>query len=184
MVEVCDRLTEEEFLTLPDDGRKYELVNGEATAVSTGVLHEAIGYRLMRLLGVLADALGVIAGSSAGYRMANGNIRSPGVSFTRFERLRNGEPPAGFGEGAPDLCVEIISPSETYREISAKIDEYLRSGAREVWIVDPGDGTVSVHNASGGYRILHGEDRLTATDIVPGFECTVADVFAVPVRRP
>jgi Uma2 family endonuclease len=180
MVETRPRLTEEDFMALPDDGRKYELVDGEAQEVPTGVLHEAIGYWLMRLLGPVADAYGIVAGSSAGFRMANGNIRAPDVSFTRWERLPGGRPPQRFGEGAPDLCVEIISPSETYRDVRRKVEEYLASGASQVWLLEPLDETLTIHHANGDVRLYRAGDEVNSGDLLPGFSCLVSDVFDIP----
>ena len=79
------KMTEEEFLRLPDDGRKWELVDGEAREVPAGHKHDAIGIQVAVLLKPHARGRGVLAGSQAGFRMTTGNIRSPDVSFTRKE---------------------------------------------------------------------------------------------------
>jgi len=180
MVETRAPLTESEFMALPDDGRKYELVNGEAEEVPTGFLHEAIGYWLMRLLGPVADAHGIVAGSSAGFRMASGNIRAPDVSFTRWENVPGGRPAEGFGEGAPDLCVEIVSPSETYGEVRRKVGEYLTSGAQQVWLLEPQDETLTVHHADGTSRVYHADDEVDGGDLLPGFRTRISEIFKIP----
>src|SRR2546421_13009404 len=107
------RMTEEEFLRLPDDGRKYELVNGEAMEVTAGMRHDEYGARVIFLLFPSARGRGALCGSQAGYRMTDGNIRSPDVSFTLKERFPEGRSPEGFADFAPDLCIEVISDSES-----------------------------------------------------------------------
>src|SRR5438094_426513 len=97
-------LTEDEFMRLPRDGRKYELVDGEAKEVPTGFEQDVLGMRVGFLLMPAVKGLGFLTGSQAGFRMASGNIRCPDVAFTRKERLPNGKPPQGFCETAPDLA--------------------------------------------------------------------------------
>lgn len=182
MVESSPQLSEEQFLALRDDGRKHELVDGEARELATGVLHEVIGSRLTRLLGSFADEVGVLTGSSAGFRMSNGNIRSPDVALIGYERLPDGVPPTGFGDGAPDLCIEIISPSEFPSEIQRKLGEYFESGARQVWHLFPEQRRIVVYRSLYDVRSYGEGDDLDASDILPGFRCPVSEIFAVPAR--
>jgi Uma2 family endonuclease len=93
---VKPKMTEEEFLRLPDDGRKYELVDGEAKEVPAGVRHDAIVANIILLLGPFVRQRAVICASSAGFRMVTGNIRSPDVSLVLRERLPEGQLPEGF----------------------------------------------------------------------------------------
>src|ERR1051326_6789552 len=102
------RMTEEEFMRLPENGRKYELVDGEAKEVPAGMRHDEYGAHLCFLLYPYTRGRGALCGSQAGFRMASGNVRVPDVSFTRKERLPDGRAPEGFGDAAPDLCIEII----------------------------------------------------------------------------
>src|SRR5207253_314786 len=97
---------------LPDDGRKYELVDGEARAVPAGIKHDILGVRISARLLPFAEGRGYIVGPQAGFRMRTKNIRCPDVSYISEARLPGGDPPDGFGDDAPDLCIEIISPSE------------------------------------------------------------------------
>ncbi|BCW95324.1 MAG: Uma2 family endonuclease [Fimbriimonadales bacterium] len=172
------RLTEEQFLRLPDDGRKYELVDGEAKEVPAGHEHDVIGMRLgAKILGCDSSRQGYVAGSQAGFRMANGNIRSPDVVFTRKERLPDGKPSKGFEAGAPDLAVEIVSPSEDATDLLRKIGEYFESGAQQVWLLFPETRTVKVYTAPFESRTLTAEDELTGGDLLPDFRCRVSELF-------
>lgn len=171
------RMTEEEFLRLPDDGRKWELVDGEAKEVPAGHKHDAIGIQVAVLLKPFARGRGVLAGSQAGFRMASGNVRSPDVSFTRKERMRGGKPAEGFEGFAPDLAVEIISPSEAPDEMARKVAEYFGAGAVQVWHLFPDTKRVTVYSSPLDTADFAPEDTLDAGDLLPGFSCRVEELF-------
>lgn len=172
-------LTEEEFLRLSDDGRKYELVEGEAREVPAGVLHDAIVMRVGFLMYHSAQKVGFLAASSAGFKMVTGNIRSPDISLVLRERLPEGKPPQGFLEGAPDLAVEVLSPNEDWAELGRKLGEYFASGSKEVWLVDPEAKTVTVYKSLTQVQVFRSEDELTGSDLLPNFRCKVAELLAV-----
>ncbi|CUU36512.1 MAG: Uma2 family endonuclease [Armatimonadetes bacterium] len=171
------RLTEAQFLRLPDDGRKYELVDGEAKEVPAGHEHDVIGAELIARMVPAAKGRGYVAGSQAGFRMANGNIRSPDVAFTLKERLPDGKPAKGFENGAPDLAVEIVSPNEDVADLLRKIGEYFESGAKQVWLLFPETRTVNVYTAPFEVRTLSAEEELTGGDLLPDFRCKVKELF-------
>jgi Uma2 family endonuclease len=79
---------------------------------------------------------------------------------------------------APDLCVEVLSPSNRMARIREKLAEYFQRGVRMVWIADPEDRTVAVYRSPEEGRILHETATLTGEDVLPGFSCQVADLFA------
>lgn len=178
MVETQTRVTEQEFLALPKDLGHVELVDGEVIDVATTLRHEDVGMSLALLMGFEARKHGRLFGSSAGYRMANGNIRVPDLSFVRSERLPDGQAPNEIGDGAPDLAVEILSPSERPGAIYRKLGEYFDSGAQQVWLIRPETQTVQVHGTQPDPLILGASDELTAGDLIPGFRCRVADLFS------
>lgn len=174
------KLTEEEFMALPDDGRKYELVGGEAKVVSTGMEHGEIALILHELL-VAADVrrYARMFDSGTGFRMKSGNVRSPDLSVMLRERLPDGPAPSGFGDGAPDLCVEIISPSEDRRDVISKLNEYVDSGAQQVWHIYPSTRTVLVYSLTADIRYLGLDDDLDGGDLLPGLSFKVARLFEV-----
>lgn len=179
MVESPARMSEEEFLALPKDLGHIELVDGEVVTVPTTLRHEDIGMNLMELMfaaGVRRH--GRLFGSSAGFRMTNGNIRSPDLSFVRSARLPDGRAPEAIGDGAPDLAVEILSPSERPGAVYGKLGEYFDAGAEQVWLIRPEAGTLTVYGTSVEPVVLTGDDTLDGGDLLPGFQCRVADIFA------
>jgi Uma2 family endonuclease len=172
------RLTEEEFLRFPDDGRKYELVEGEAREVPAGVLHDAIVMRIGFLMYPSAQKVGFLAASSAGFKMVTGNIRSPDVSLVLRERLPEGKPPQGFLEGAPDLAIEVLSPNEDWAELGRKLGEYFASGSKEVWLVDPEKHMVTVYKSLTEVRVFYADDEIS-TELLPSFRCKVSELLAL-----
>jgi Uma2 family endonuclease len=173
------RITEEEFMRLPHDGRKYELVDGEVIAVPAGMRHDEYGARMIFLLYPYTRGRGALCGSQAGFRMADGNIRAPDVSFTRRERLPDGKSPEGFGDAAPDLCIEIVSPSEEMADMERKLREYFAAGAKQVWHMFPESQTVRVFTSPTEFTTCGPQDEIDGGDLLPGFHGRVADLFAL-----
>jgi Uma2 family endonuclease len=105
-------------------------------------------------------------------------VRAPDVAFVTRTRIEEAGEFEGFWPGAPDLAVEVISPGDPYTEVEEKVEEYLTAGARAVWVVDPRRRTITVYRALTDITILTENDTLEDADIIPGFSCPVAEVFA------
>ena len=171
------KMTEEEFLRLPDDGRKWELVDGEAMEVPAGHEHDVLVINIGAMLKPFARGRGFVAGSQAGFRMTTGNIRSPDVSFTRKERLPGGKPAKSFEGMAPDLAIEIISPSELPDEMARKVAEYFGAGAAQVWHLFPDSKRVTIYYSPFDTADYEREETLDAGDLLPGFSCRAEELF-------
>jgi Uma2 family endonuclease len=180
MVETRSKnVTEGEFMALSHDLGHIELVGGEVRTVPTGMEHEDIGAILMYLLTPCVWKVGRIYGSSAGYRLPNGDIRVPDVSFIRRERLPDGVSPRTFFDGAPDLAIEIISPSEDRADSAAKVAEYLEAGAQEVWQVYPDVRRVVVFRSLDDVHTYAADEEIDGGDLLPGFRSPVSRFFAL-----
>lgn len=177
MTATRERLTDEQLMSLPEDGFKHEYVDGEVTSVPTSGIHDDVIVRLSFLLFPALRGLGAMSCGQSGFRMANGNVRVPDLSFMTKERLPDGKASTGFTEGAPDLCVEVISDSERRREMFSKLDEYLANDARQVWHIFPDSRRVIVYSPTEDTRVFEADDELTAGDIAPHFRCRVAELF-------
>ncbi len=172
--------TDEELMNLPDVGGKYELVDGELIVAAAGLRHDTVVSALTHQLRafVRAHRLGIVAGSSLGCRMKNGNVRSPDLSFVEKEKAgRQPNRGAGFLEGAPDLSVEVLSPSDTIARIKAKAGEYFDNGCRLCWIIDPWNRTVLVVRPDGSEELLGKEETLVGEPVVEGFSLPVPLLF-------
>lgn len=172
--------TAEELLLMPE-GTHGEIVEGVYVPMTGGAgPHGSVTARVTFALTsyAYAQAAGEVFGSETTFRLARGpdTARCPDVTFVTAERLPLGVQPGVF-EGAPDLAVEVLSPSNTVAEMERKRAEYVRYGARQVWIVDPETRTVAVHVAGGLPRFLAGDDALEGGDLLPGFSTSIAAFF-------
>lgn len=175
---VGKRITEAALLALPKDGNKYELVNGRLQALSATYLHERLIMSIAFLLGPLAVKFGEILGSNMGCLMANGNIRLPDLCFVTTARIPDAERQDAHFNGAPDLCIEVISPSEDRNDVIVRVVDYVESGAKQVWNVFTEAQRVVVYRSLDQVRTYEAHEELTAGDLIPGFSCSVASIFA------
>ena len=175
-------MTADELLAMPDDGfHRYELVKGELISMApAGGEHGAIGSRTCRRIGnfVEANDLGEVFNADTGFIISTDpdTVRCPDVSFVRKERILADGIPKGFMHGAPDLAVEVISPSDSYSEVAEKAAQLLEAGTQLVVLIDPRTRTVSLHYDGEIDRLSEG-DTLTLGDVLPGFECAVGELY-------
>ena len=178
--------TDDELLSLPRDGNKYEVMKGELVVSPAGIEHEEIGVRLIVALGkfVREQKLGIVCGSSAGYWMkpegyVPRNFLSPDVSFIAKERLGGAKrAPKKFFNGAPDLAVEILSPSDTIEKLHEKIVDYFENGARLIWVVNVEEQFVLIYHSSQPDQLLRSGDMISGEEVIPGFTVPVSELFA------
>ena len=121
--------------------------------------------------------LGRVTGSSAGFILPNSDTRAPDVSFVLAERLRRS--PRAFAELAPDLMVEVKSPTDSLTNVSAKIVQFLELGTRVGILVNPEKEWVEIRRSGQEPVMLHNSDILTVPDLLPGWEVNVEDLWAV-----
>ena len=122
--------------------------------------------------------LGAVFDSSTGFWMENLNCRAPDISFVGKERLRGLKRRAAkFFQGAPDLAVEVLSPSNTRREVDERLRDYFSSGARLAWVIDPERELVEVCHSLTQRRLLGPGAMLDGEQLLPGFQYPVADLF-------
>jgi Uma2 family endonuclease len=172
-------MTADELLAMPDDGIRRELVEGELREMSpAGGDHGEVGMRLTWRLAqhVESGGLGVSYTSDTGFRLARDpdTVRCPDISFVSQARY---VPTKGVVEGAPDLAVEIVSPTDRYDEVLDKVHDYLNAGTRMVVVVHPPKRTVTVYRPRGTALVLTENDVLEGGDVVPGWQIPVRDIF-------
>ena len=162
---------------------RVELVEGEiVTMPPPQALHGVVLIRLAARMFMFVEAqgLGYVTAGDAGFLLErdeiHGNtVRGLDVAFIRGDKLP-GPFPTGLIDIAPDLAIEIMSPSNTVSDTKLKIEQLLRAGCPEVWIVHPDLRRVDVHSAA-GIRSFREGDSLSAPVILPGFEIAVSDIF-------
>jgi Uma2 family endonuclease len=171
--------TAEELLRAGDIGR-CELIRGELRMmIPAGDEHGRTVVSLTCAVGnhVAARQLGVLHGAETGFILARDpdTVRAPDLAFTRAERA---SPPArGFVPGAPDLAVEVLSPDDRPGYVREKVAEWLEAGTLAVWVVDPRDRTVSVHEPERPPSVFGEADRVPGGHLLPGFVLPVRDLF-------
>ncbi|MGA7730326.1 MAG: Uma2 family endonuclease [Chloroflexia bacterium] len=181
MSSIAQRLiTAEEFWLLP--GSKHqELIGGEVVeTIPPGGIHAEIAGELVRLLrNWFKQGRGGYAGVEAGFILARDpdKVRGPDVYFVRPERIPASGVPEAFWPIAPDLAVEVVSPSETADEVREKVRDFLTAGTPMVWTVYPRSREVVVHTADGLARTYADEDVIEFPEVLPGFSCKVAELF-------
>jgi len=176
-------VTAEQLLRMPDDGWRYELVRGELRKMTpAGWKHGTIAGQLHALLGqhVLPAKAGRILGAEAGFLLARDpdTVRAPDIAFIRNDHLPATPPKEAFWPGPPDLAVEVVSPGDTFQEIDDKVRAWLDAGAMMVWVVNPCGRTVTVYRPANRIALLTENDELSGEDVVAGFRCRVAEIFA------
>lgn len=169
---------------MPDDGFRYELVKGELLRMSpTGTKHGEVTMNLAAPLHyhVKLHKLGQVYAAETGFKLETNpdTVRAPDIAFVRTQRIRSQGKLQGYGDGAPDLAVEVMSPGDTKREVAEKINEYFAGGARLVWVVNPKSKTVTVYRSSSDSTTLTENDTLDGGEVVTGFQIAVAEVFAI-----
>lgn len=175
-------VTAEELLRMPDDGFRYELIEGELRRMTpAGGRHGRITMSVALALGthVRESGLGAVYAAETGFRLATGpdTVRAPDVAFVAGERAEALRDEVGYLPGAPDLAVEVTSPSDSYGEVAEKALHWLDSGARMVLVVDPRQETVTVYRSREEIRILSGDDVLEGGGVVPRWRVRVGELF-------
>ena len=173
-------ITADELLHMPD-GERFELVDGELVEREMGSLAGWISNRLGAFLERYAERHGGIAfGEGAWYRCYDDDperVRKPDASYIHAGRLPGDEIPGGYITIPPDVAVEVISPNDVYYDVEAKVEEYLDAGVPLVWLINPDNRSVRVFRAGKPVVQLRVHDELTGDDILPGFQCSVAELF-------
>lgn len=105
-----------------------------------------------------------------------GSVLGPDVLFVSYARLPKGRPPEDLAV-APDLVIEVRSPTDRWGDVFIKVGDFLNAGVRVVIVLDPLTRSASVHRQDADQNILRGDERLTLPDVLPGFEVPVARFF-------
>ena len=178
------RMTPSDLEALPNE-KDFELVDGQLVELNMGFESSYVGTEITGYLRdyVRSKGLGWVLGAETGYQCFPDDpdkVRRPDASFISANRLSAAERPKGYCKVVPDLVVEVISPNDLFSELSKKVEEYLATGVRIVWILDPDGHRALIYRQAGGGAILGESDDLSGEDVVPGFRCRLSELFAPP----
>ncbi len=162
------------------DYQWYELDRGKPVLCEPGGFeHTDAGTQLVIELGVFVKThqLGRVLGDGGTYVLERNpdTVRIPDVSFIRAGRVPYGL--KSFIDGAPDLAVEIMSPSDRFIGLERKADQYIKAGTSLVWTIRPIDRTAVVRRADGSVEKVSADGVLDGEGVVPGFKCRLGVLF-------
>jgi Uma2 family endonuclease len=168
-------MTADELFHVNIPGKQVELVRGVLVVREPpGYQHGAITARLGALLVQHVDArdLGVVVVGDPGFKLATNpdTVRGPDIAFIRRERAPD-PVPIGYAAFSPDLVIEIRSPSDRPGDILGKVGDWLSSGTRLIWVIDPDRRLARVYRQDGTESTVAAEQSLDGEDVVPGFAC-------------
>ena len=174
-------MTIEEFAKISEPGR-FDLIRGELICMSpAGTRHGIIGSRIGGALFAFVhqQQLGETPTSDTGYVLRNDPpvVVCPDASYIRAGRIPPDDELDEFFHGAPDVAVEVVSPSDRMADVNAKVDEYLLAGTPLVWVVEPRRRAVTVYRPDSNILVLRASDGLDGGNVLPGFELPLADIF-------
>jgi Uma2 family endonuclease len=163
-----------------------ELIDGTLVEKAVGYLESGLGIFLARRLGDFVEThnLGIVTGEAGTFELMPHLVRIPDVAFTNWDRLPGGRyPTAPIPALAPNLAVEVLSHSNTPREMALKRRDYFAAGVELVWELAPTSRTVAVYTSVTAMRLLTIADTLDGGSVLPGFAVAVGKVFAELDRR-
>ena len=179
---------------LPDDlvrmtdGKSYELVDGRLEPLNVSGLSSLACVSLIRSFIDYCEPnrLAYVFGSNYGYVCfaEKNRLRRPDVSVVLATRLTAKQLEAGYAVIPPDLAVEVLSPKDLAYKVNEKVQDYLDAGVRLVWVVDPVRRHVHVYQADGSGFLVREPGDLDGGDVLPGFQCRAADIFAQTAISP
>ncbi len=182
MTTIAATFTAEQLLAMPADGWRYELVDGELRRMApAGHEHGRVAQNLAWRLGQHARThrLGAVYAAETGFliRRDPDTVRAPDLAFIASVRADAARGVRGYFPGAPDLAVEVVSPSDSFSDVEEKVFEWLDAGSIAVVVVDPRRRRVTVSRSKQDIRVQGADDVLDLSFVVAGFSIPVADLF-------
>ena len=177
-------MTADDLFRLPEDESRWcELIEGEIVRGSIPVFaHSVVAQQASNLLYKFANRMGLgeVIGAKVGYLISRNpdTVLAPDGAFVRKERFVVIGAPDGYFPEAPAFIFEVISPTDRMSEVSVKMRHWLQGGVELAWVIDLAARTVAVYQAVDDIQILSEKDAVTGGNVLPGFECRVADLFA------
>ncbi len=180
------KITPDDLLAMPDQGKGYELVGGELRELNVSFLSSfSAGEVFLQLaMYVKTNRLGWVSPEGTSFCCFPDNPKQVRRADTAFHALHRLTEAKARSEGhctvVPDLVVEVISPNDLSYEVEEKRNEWLEAGAKLVWVIHPVAQTILAYHADGQVRLFKSSDALTGEPVLPEFRVLVADLFRLP----
>lgn len=170
--------TEESVNRFLMKNKNYEYINGNLKKKNMpNAKHSGITGRLVIELGIYLKKQKVGRVYPEAHFQIGANKRIPDVAFVLEERIPDTGEPQAFWNIAPDLAIEIVSPTDFYQNVLGKIYEYFDAEVKQVWLINPEKETLTIYFSSAETKVLLKTDTLTCEDILPGFRLKLSDIF-------
>ncbi|HEY7153685.1 MAG TPA: Uma2 family endonuclease [Gemmataceae bacterium] len=175
--------TEQDLIAIVDgpERRLCELVDGTLVEKAVGFIDDRLGSILLHFLEDYLEEhnLGFCVGAQAMMRIVPGRVRLPDVSFISWNKLpKRRVPTVPIANLVPDLAVEVLSKSNTRREMKIKREEYFQGGARLVWEINPKKQSARVYTSPNQFQEIGPDGALDGDDVLPGFVLPLKRLFA------
>lgn len=175
-------LTAAQLLELPSDAYRYDLIRGALIKMNpAGGRHGRLSARMAKFLGIhVGDGrLGDVFGAETGFLLARDPdvVLAPDAAYVRADRMPPDEEQDGFLAVAPDLVVEVVSPSDRSQVVSDKVMEYLEAGVGLVWLIEPRRKTLTAYTPDRTARVLTADQTLDGGSVLPDFRLPLKDLF-------
>lgn len=160
--------------------RICELVDGVLVEKTMGYSESRLAVAIIVALEMYASEknLGIVLGPDGTLRILRDQIRVPDVCFIRWSKFPGGTlPRVQVPQIAPDLEVEVLSPSNSKGEMQRKLHDYFTAGVELVWYIDPVSRTATVYTSPDEYQVLDENQTLTGGSVLPGFELPLKTLF-------
>jgi Uma2 family endonuclease len=157
----------------------YEYINGklEKKEMPTAK-HSGIATRCVIKIGIYLEQnnIGRVYGDNTLFKIG-ANRRIPDAAFISAEKIPSTGEPFSIWDFAPDIAIEVISPSERHNAVEQKIRDYFAAGVRQVWKIVPESKTVSIYFSPSEISVLTENETLTCEEILPNFRLNLSDIF-------
>jgi len=176
-------ITAEEVMLHPE-WNPCELIRGKvAFRKYMGGVQGSVAANLLGDIGVFVRdrEFGTMFAAGTGFYLERNpdTVLAPDVMFVAKRRTPEHGWPDDFLSVAPDLTVEVLSPSDSYQSIYEKVELYLKAGVCLVWVVDPETRSARVYRLGCAIQKINESQSLSGGDVLPGFELKLSDIFSV-----
>jgi Uma2 family endonuclease len=158
--------------------KNYEFVDGNLEKKNMpNAKHSGIAGRLVIELGIYLKKQKIGRVYPEAHFQIGENKRVPDVAFVSVAKIPIDGEPQKFWDFAPDLAIEIVSPTDFYQDVVDKVDDYFAAGVIQVWVINPEKEDLAVFTAPRNPKFLSKEDTLTCDAILPEFRLKLSDIF-------
>lgn len=177
------KYTYQDYLNLPDDGKRYEVINGELVmAPAPNIFHQTVLINLVNELKnfLKKENVGKMLCAPTDVKLSDSNVVQPDIIFISLES--SNIVTENNVAGAPDLIIEILSPGTAYYDLIEKKEIYERFEVKEYWLVDPKKRRVEIFNNVGQQFKLNQRielEGIAKSSVIKGFEMSLENIFSI-----